>query len=150
MKKKTHCQHCRRHFSIRPQTPRQRFCSLLTCQRERKRLWQKMKRQADSDYQENEKTSQRHWRSCHPNYWKDYRQHHPDYEKRNREQQKQRDKRRLTRPQGMLANVDASILKIPLESGLYEVVSAPELVACKRGPVNPKNIFKINRLAVHL
>lgn len=38
------CEACQRMFRPRPQNPNQKYCSEASCQRERKRRWQRAKR----------------------------------------------------------------------------------------------------------
>src|SRR6202047_3873761 len=47
-------------FRPRPQVPNQRYCSAAACQRERRRRWQREKRESDADYCENQARAQRH------------------------------------------------------------------------------------------
>jgi hypothetical protein len=117
------CRACRRMFTPKAQAPGQCFCSDGRCQRERRRRWQKQKRQSDADYRENERRAQRAWAKHRPEYWQDYRQEHPEYAERNRRQQCGRDRRRReaeVAPRG-LANGDASTWFLPFPSGTYEL-----------------------------
>ena len=124
---KRRCAGCRKLFHPRPQSPGQRFCSAAECQRERKRRWQKARRAADSDYRDNDVQANRHWRSQHPDYWREYRRNHPQYVTRNRQQQRQRDRARQRNrvpvaPTPDLANEDASSRAYPLETGTYRLI----------------------------
>ncbi|KAB1590315.1 hypothetical protein C5O75_018625 [Burkholderia cepacia] len=82
------CICCGDLFEPRPQTPRQTYCSSPTCQRARKRQWQREKLCNDPDYRDNQRDAQRTWRKRHPDYWRQYRNSHPDYVGRNRSQQR--------------------------------------------------------------
>jgi len=131
---KRRCAACQKHFHPRPQAPTQAFCSGAECQRERKRRWQRAKRETDPDYRENEARSSRHWCEQHASYWREYRRRHPEYTTRNRQQQKRRNQTRRSRaapcadqaplgaPPARIANGDASTGKtIPL-SGTYTLI----------------------------
>jgi hypothetical protein len=121
------CAACHKHFHPRPQCPEQAFCSAAACQRERKRRWQKAKRARDEDYRDNDVQANRHWRSQHPDYWREYRRNYPQYVTRNRQQQRQRDRTRQRNrvpvaPTPDLANEDASSRAYPLETGTYRLI----------------------------
>jgi len=121
------CGACRKLFHPRPQSPDQQFCSGAECQRERKRRWQKARRALDADYRDNDVQANRHWRSGHPGYWREYRRKHRQYVSRNRQQQRERDRvRRRDRvpagPMPDLANEDASRLPYRLETGTYRMI----------------------------
>jgi hypothetical protein len=106
-------------FAPKARVPDQCFCEDERCQRERRRRWQKMKRQRDTDYRDNERRAQRSWAERHPEYWQQYRREHRQYTERNRQQQRDRDGRR--RKERELANGDASRPSLPLPSGTYEL-----------------------------
>jgi hypothetical protein len=53
------CTACGSPFMPRAHTPHQSYCSLDACQRERKRLWQQIKRKSDPDYLDNQIVAQR-------------------------------------------------------------------------------------------
>jgi hypothetical protein len=94
-------------------SPRQSYCTKPECQRERRRLWQQLKRRTDPDYLENQMRAQQAWRERNPMYWSSYRASHPDYAKRNRDQQRQRRAAKL-------AKMDATATA-PLATGLYQL-----------------------------
>ena len=110
------CAACGKPFRPRPQRPDQCFCLAPACQRERKRRWQRQRRQVDPDYRDNEARAAQLWRQRHPDYWRDYRREHADYRERNMAQQAGRDLRRSTR---RLANGDVSTRDPPVPSGTY-------------------------------
>ena len=121
------CAACHKHFHPRPQCPEQTFCSAAACQRERKRRWQKAKRARDADYRDNDVQANGHWRSQHPDYWREYRRNHPEYVVRNRQRQRERDRARQRNrvpvaPTRDLANEDASGRAYPLETGTYRLI----------------------------
>ena len=73
------CASCSREFQVRPQTPKQTYCSDRDCQRERRRLWTRAKLQTDPDYRANQLAAQQAWHARHPEYWRTYRgRKHPD------------------------------------------------------------------------
>lgn len=119
MKESRQCAGCKKHFHPRPQSPKQRFCSESSCQKERRRRWQGAKRQNDPDYRENQARAQAKWAEANPSYWSDYRQRHPDYVKRNRERQRERDARR--RVTSVLAKSDAWAPETGVPSGIYRL-----------------------------
>jgi hypothetical protein len=128
---KRRCAACHKLFHPRPQCPKQKFCAVSQCQRERKRRWQKARRAADSDYRDNEVQANRQWRSQHPDYWREYRRKNPQSVIRNRDKQRERDRvRRLKPPQPSptphLANEDASSLPFSVKTGTYRMIPVTE------------------------
>ncbi len=125
------CAGCRRRFEPRAQSPTQRFCSAPACQRERRRRWQRDKRQRDPDYRDNQSRAQARWAESHPQYWREYRATHPDYVETNRRAQAQRDARRRGAPAPVsavgedaspLAKSDAWKPDSRLDSGTYRLI----------------------------
>jgi len=106
------CSACGVAFEPRPQSPRQAYCPNKACQRARKRLWQRTKRNTDDDYRENQVVAQEGWRHSNPDYWRKYREAHPDYTDANRQQQKQRNARRSGSVR-VIAKGDASPMLLP-------------------------------------
>ena len=84
------CKYCDREFVPCPRVKNQQYCSDRTCQRARKRLWQKEKLGRDKDYRLNQKAAQKVWRAKNSGYWKVYRDKHPQYVNANRENQRKR------------------------------------------------------------
>jgi hypothetical protein len=112
------CTRCGSAFEPRPQVPHQTYCSKPLCQKERRRLWQQLKRLSDPDYSENQSLAQRAWVTRNAQYWRKYREEHPDYVAKNRAQQKERSS--ATR-KAKVAKSDSSKSQIPLESGVYRL-----------------------------
>jgi len=112
------CLACARLLQLVPQAPDQSYCSSEACQRERRKLWQRDKRQDDSAYQANQAKAQHAWSQRNPDYWKLYREAHPEYAERNRQQQK---KRNLERRSGDIAKKNVSSGAPPLASGVYRL-----------------------------
>jgi hypothetical protein len=111
------------------QVARQRYCTAAACQRERRRRWQRAKRESDPDYRDNQAQAQRRWRQRHPDYWRDYRRRHPEYDARNRRLQQRRNASRQ-RGGGAIAKMDASTPPFPVRSGTYRLSpAAPEGIA---------------------
>lgn len=105
------CICCGQLFETRPQTPHQAYCSSPTCQRARKRLWQREKLKSDSDYRDNQRDAQRAWQKRHPDYWRQYRNAHPDYVVRSRSRQ---------RGQSHSSFIDLAKMDVsPIVTGLY-------------------------------
>jgi len=71
------CASCGQEFLVRPQSPKQTFCSDGNCQRERRRRWTQAKLKADPDYRANQLAAQRAWHDRHPDYWQTYRRRPP-------------------------------------------------------------------------
>lgn len=113
------CVYCGDLFEPRPQTPDQTYCSSRTCQRARKREWQRKKLRTDSDYRDNQRDAQRAWLSRNPDYWRQYRRDHLDYVASGR-----------TRQRGQPFAAAVSVAKMDVciaPSGLYQLtpVSPP-------------------------
>lgn len=68
------CACCGREFTVRPQTPKQTYCSAPECQRERRRRWTRAKLEVDPDYRANQLAAQRAWHARNPEYWQSYRE----------------------------------------------------------------------------
>jgi len=110
------CLACAETFQLCPRVPTQSYCSRAECQRERRKLWQREKRQADADYLRNQTECQRRWRDGHADYWRGYRADHPEYAQLNREKQRERN---FTRQPPAIAKMDACAPESPLPSGTY-------------------------------
>lgn len=108
------CTACGCEFTPNARTPKQSYCTEAACQRERKRLWQLLKRRSDPDYLDNQARAQRDWVARNHEYWREYRRSHPAYAERNRQQQRQRRRRSV-------AKMDASRIRSSLANGLYEL-----------------------------
>lgn len=92
-----HCLSCGTKFSLRPQSPKQRYCSSPTCQRERRRLEQRKRRKRNPDQRSINAQYLRDWSAKNPSYWKRYRAAHPEYVARNRLRQKERSQVRIAK-----------------------------------------------------
>jgi len=149
------CRCCGKAFRPRPQVPGQQYSSDPTCQKARKRTWQKERRRKDPDYRENQRAAQQRWAACHPDYWRQWREAHPAYQERNRRKQAERNARRRTQPpepplcreEAVIAKSDVWTRETGLDSGTYRVTPAVEGMDCKDGRVNPNNLFLISRVA---
>jgi hypothetical protein len=130
------CSGCGKAFHPRPQTPDQTYCSSAGCQRERRRRWQKARRQSDPDYRDNQSRAQASWAKRHRDYWRDYRQTHPQYRERNRALQHERDARRRER---VLAKMDVSAGDSSVPSGTYRLI-----------PVGPEDLAKMDAWMVQI
>lgn len=113
------CLACGNQFRLLPQVPDQNHCSSPACQRERRKLWQRLKRAADPAYRDNQARAQKAWLDRHPDYWTHYRASHPDYVERNREHQTARNASR--RVSSAIAKMDASVGQPTLPSGTYRL-----------------------------
>lgn len=67
------CSACGELFHPRPQCPGQSYCSKVSCQKERKLLWQRIKRKSDPDYVANQAKANSAWAKRNPDYWRRYR-----------------------------------------------------------------------------
>lgn len=118
------CLACGVAFPLRAQSPNQAYCSSEACQRERKKLWQRERRQRDDDYRDNQARAHARWLSRNPKYWQDYRSAHPEYTDRNRAQQRQRGRAKVS---SEIANIDTSTDALP--SGVYRLTLQSARVA---------------------
>lgn len=112
------CVACGQSFQPYPQVPQQSYCSAPSCQRERKRQWQRLKLQTDPDYQDNQDRAQQAWSQRNLDYWREYRASHPKYAERNRALQQGRNAKAMSGP---IAKMDASTPVAPLPSGIYHL-----------------------------
>ena len=115
------CAACGCLFLARPQVPKQRYCSASSCQRERRRRWQKQHLRTDTDYRDNQARARVRWTQRHRDYWRSYRKTHPVYAERNRVLQRARNDRRRA-----IAKMYASAPKTLLPSGTYMLQRASE------------------------
>jgi hypothetical protein len=113
------CAACEQAFRPRAQSRGQLYCGQAACQRERRRRWQRSKRQRDEDYRANQSQAQRIWAADHRDYWRKWRAAHPEYTERNRVAQRRRDGERQA---SRLAKMAASPPISPVTSGTYRLV----------------------------
>jgi len=66
------CSNCGKLFLPCRSVPGQSFCGNPACQRARKRIWQKQKLASDTDYRDNQKSSQKAWRAANSEYMREY------------------------------------------------------------------------------
>jgi len=117
-----HCRYCQRVFPVCPYRPRQAVCSQISCQRRRRREYDRDKTHSDPDYAQTVRLSRKKWRDEHPGYQKQYWQNHPKAAEHNRQQQRRRDRRR--RLQHLVKNNLALDLKCsPAEAWLLGPVA---------------------------
>ena len=139
------CKYCQSSFRPHPKVPHQKFCSRETCQKARRRLWQKMKLQNDDDYKQNQKDAQQAWTKKNPNYWRIYRKNHPLYVARNKILQKKRNiksRHGLTKSQidpHMIAKMDELAPRSNIVSGYYRL-----------SPVVAGNVAKMDAILVKI
>jgi hypothetical protein len=91
------CPYCQDSFQPSIYRPQQTVCSNGGCQRRRRSEYHREKLQADPEYRQVARDSQKKWRQAHPGYDQNYRAQHPEYHQRNREQQQLRDQKRRFR-----------------------------------------------------
>jgi len=111
------------------------YCSERSCQKERKRRWQKNKLAEDPAYKANQRDAQKTWRAKHPDYWRDYRKRHSDYERRNRELQGERNRRRRERS-SPIAKMDALGRQSIIIPGRYRLVPLGSGAVAKMDVIN--------------
>lgn len=129
------CTACGNPFEPRPQSPRQSYCTSPECQRARRSLWQRIKRQTDPDYLENQVEAHRAWCQRNPAYWRQYRVEHPEYTVGNRARQSARN---LKRRAPLIANVDVTDV-FSFSSGVFRLT-----------PVEPEKLANMGVWTVHL
>ena len=112
------CTACGQQFTPRPQAQSQTYCAQASCQRARKRLWQRAKRKSDPDYLANQAQAQSAWSRRNADYWRSYRENHPAYVQRNREKQRQRSSKKKLAP---VAKMDASSQSVVPPFGDYRI-----------------------------
>ena len=112
------CIACAKPFTARPQNPQQCYCSNASCQKERRRLWQRDKRGSDPDYRADQARAHKAWLAQHPDYWRQYRQAHPAYVEQNRKQQRVR---RAEHVPAAVAKMDSSSPDSSFKSGTYQL-----------------------------
>lgn len=116
------CACCGQAFEPRPQTPDQTFCSAPTCQRARKREWQRAKLQSDPDYRLNQHAAQQAWSERNQDYWRSHREIQPADEPCSCEQHGARNVSvRGATQEGNLVKMDAC----DLPTGLYRITRHP-------------------------
>ncbi len=94
MSARRRCAACGKPFKVLPQVPDQSYCADPACQRERRKLWQRVRRAEDPDYRDNQARAQEAWLARNPDYWREYRRRNPEYTQRNRERQRTRSQER--------------------------------------------------------
>ena len=122
------CLACGDALPLNSRVPDQSYCARAECQRERRKLWQRERRQLDDAYRDKQARAQKAWSQGHADYWRRYRDQHPEYVDRNRTQQQARNAAQRRRP--TVAKMDASPPTLPLPSGTYRLeLKDPEGVA---------------------
>lgn len=118
MSARRRCAACGRSFKAIPQVPDQSYCADEACQRERRKIWQRVHRNEDPDYRDNQARAQAAWLARNPDYWRIYRERNPQYTEQNRERQRAR-ARELRGPR--VAKTNESGAASGLASGLYRL-----------------------------
>lgn len=98
--------------------PDQSYCADPACQRERRKLWQRLRRAEDPDYRDNQARAQEAWLARNPEYWREYRRRNPEYTQRNRERQRTRSQEKRDAPP--LQSTFTAGLVVPV-AGLYRL-----------------------------
>lgn len=144
MSHRPRCRCCGQPFRRRAQNPTQTYCSQPSCQRARKRDWQRRKRADDADYRANDQAAQRAWSQAHPQYWRAWRERHPGYVVRNRAAQGMRNAGRRAAADTGIAKEDAWTPESPLPAGTYRVEPWSGARDCKCGRVTGQNLFVLS------
>jgi len=129
------CLACGKLFLPRSQNPSQTYCSKKSCQRERRRRWQQLKRETDEDYVDNQARAQQAWSARNPDYWRTYRNQNPQYVDDNRAKQLVRNYQNRV---NLIAKMDASKSRQTISSGLYRLILLPSQLIAKK---NAWNVF---------
>lgn len=122
------CAACGCSFVLRSQNPSQTYCKNAACQRERRRLWQQLKRHTDTDYRENQARAHQAWLERNPEYWREYRSSHPESTEKNR--LRQRERRNQDMDQSVV-KMDASRAISALPPGIYQLIRLPTEAVAK-------------------
>ena len=139
------CEYCQSPFRPHKKVPNQKYCSSNTCQKDRRRRWQRRKRLDDEDYRTNQYDAQKSWQQKNPDYWRKYRVEHPGYVERNKRLQKKRylkAKNATLHPESKIqkiAKMDDLTQKSYIKSGYYMLY-----------PVDVDNIAKMDTLLVRI
>lgn len=94
MSKSGCCPYCKCSFPISIYRPQQIVCSQPECQRRRRADYHRKKLQADPEYRQVVRDSQKQWWDEHPDYQRQHRQQNPLLVESNRQRQRGRDQRR--------------------------------------------------------
>jgi len=96
MPRKYTCQNCGKIFSCNPRSKKQKYCSSVVCQNERRNITNKKKLIKSTCTRKLRQLRNKRWRDAYPanEYQRQYREDHPKYVIDNRQQQKQRNKKR--------------------------------------------------------
>jgi len=135
------CKSCQSPFRPHQKVPHQKYCSNDTCQKARRRYWQRQKRLNDDDYKQNQYEAQQTWINKNPDYWRKYREQHPGYVERNKRLQKKRylmTKNASIRPESKIrkiAKMDDLIKNYHINSGYYMLYSADVGSVAKMDPL---------------
>lgn len=142
------CKHCGESFLPYRSVPGQEYCSNLSCQRARKRVWQKKKLASDPDYRYNQKSSQQAWRARNPSYMREYRGRSREYTERNRLQQQRRNQRRKDlRVTGSVLPSSSSSLIVKMDE--IKAILAGLFMPFRHYPFDPRFIVKMDEFIAH-
>lgn len=143
------CKNCeqQRELNLRLKSTQQ-YCSDSTCQRARKRAWQKEKMATDAQYREKHRAAQRRWCKQKPldRYQAQYRQRHPKYVAKNRERQKIRNAKRRQ----LVATASIPVEPIVKMDALSKIKSGTYLLTPYTMNASPTKIVKMDACVVQL
>ena len=127
------CPYCQQVFQPARYHSQQVVCSRPSCQRQRRRDYQRQKIASDPVYRQVSQESSQKWRRAHPGYWKQYRQSHAEQAERNRQRQQRRDqKRRLVN----LANNNLATCQVMIFQSPATSLPVPS-ASCQQHPSGP-------------
>ena len=122
------CAACGKAFWPCPRVRDQTYCGKEGCRRTRRRRWQRVRRQEDADYRDNQARAQHAWARENSSYWRAYRSGHPEYAQAERERAKRRkrDRERRAAKASGFAKMDSMGLFSVVPSGTYLLVPQDE------------------------
>ena len=120
---KKRCAICHQLFRPHPQVSTQACCSAPSCQRERRRLTQQLRRLMNAKCRAKHAQYNKDWATRHPDYSKKYRDRHPEYVEQNRRQQRIRNEKKRA---AEIAKEAVSEPFSPITSGRYRISPASE------------------------
>lgn len=112
------CLSCGSPYEPRRNVPKQQYCSEASCQRHRRRAWQRRKLAQDADYRDNQARAHAAWLQRHGSYMPEYRRKHPEYRERDRQQ---RADRRRRAAEGHAVKMDECHREGGVASGTYRI-----------------------------
>ena len=122
------CAACGEPFRPCPRVRDQTYCGKEECRRTRRRRWQRVKRQEDADYRDNQARAHRAWVAENNTYWQAYRSGHPEYVQADRDgaKRRKRDRGRRAAEASGFVKMDSIGAFSSVPSGTYLLLSQEE------------------------